>query len=377
MICDPCIAHPVAPDDLNRDLGLEKPEFERRKTPNETLKMPVLPVPLIVALALTGLLLHRVLTRSRPLMLLAIIGLCALQSATIAAVQYYGIAPLRVAQPVLAATIPACAWLAFQQSAKGALHWQSAGLHLSAPPVALAGYVFAPAALDVFIPALFLGYGVGILLGLRQGEDGLSHSRLDSSTKALLVWRVVAVALLTSAASDIVISIELARGDTGALLWLPSILSSAIMLVLGGLALTHAIESKSGPADALIDYSPHAQAHDDTIMEQLSAYMQTHETYRDPDLTLSQLARKLRIPEKQLSRAVNKRTHENVSRYINAFRVDYACRLIGEGTSVTEAMFASGFNTKSKFNREFLRLKHVNPTKWALTQNSAPPDNRS
>ena len=35
---------------------------------------------------------------------------------------------------------------------------------------------------------------------------------------------------------------------------------------------------------------------------------------------------------------------------------------------MTEAMLASGFNTKSNFNREFLRVKGESPSKWLETQ---------
>ena len=35
------------------------------------------------------------------------------------------------------------------------------------------------------------------------------------------------------------------------------------------------------------------------------------------------------------------------------------------GESVTEAMFASGFNTKSNFNREFLGVVGTSPSAWA------------
>jgi AraC-like DNA-binding protein len=41
------------------------------------------------------------------------------------------------------------------------------------------------------------------------------------------------------------------------------------------------------------------------------------------------------------------------------------------GESVTEAMFASGFSTKSNFNREFLRVTGASPSKWLAEQGAA------
>ena len=37
---------------------------------------------------------------------------------------------------------------------------------------------------------------------------------------------------------------------------------------------------------------------------------------------------------------------------------------------MTDAMLDSGFNTKSNFNREFLRVKGESPSKWLQDQKS-------
>ena len=84
--------------------------------------------------------------------------------------------------------------------------------------------------------------------------------------------------------------------------------------------------------------------------------------YLDPNLTLAQLARKLRVPAKALSTTINRATGENVSRFVNAARIRHAQDVLLRGETVTDAMLASGFNTKSNFNREFLRIAGVSPT---------------
>lgn len=63
--------------------------------------------------------------------------------------------------------------------------------------------------------------------------------------------------------------------------------------------------------------------------------------------------------------AVNRATGGNVSRYVNGWRIDHACGLIGAGQGITEVMLASGFNTKSNLNREFLRIKGQSPSEWS------------
>ena len=84
--------------------------------------------------------------------------------------------------------------------------------------------------------------------------------------------------------------------------------------------------------------------------------------YLDPDLTLARLARRLHVPIKQLSAAINLVKGENVSRYVNGFRIRAARTSLEEGETVTEAMLSSGFNTKSNFNREFARVTGQSPS---------------
>lgn len=92
--------------------------------------------------------------------------------------------------------------------------------------------------------------------------------------------------------------------------------------------------------------------------------METERPWLDPDLTLARLARRLHVPVKQLSGAINRATGDNVSRHINAYRIRHACAVLESGQSVTEAMLASGFNTKSNFNREFRRVTGTVPSAY-------------
>ena len=326
--------------------------------------MPVLPIPMINALLLLGLLLRRMLTRKTHPSLLILIGCCAVQSATIALVQYYGITGLRVFQAIFATVIPVVAWLAFRQASVGRLRKKELCLHAAGPAVALISLAIRPEFLGALIPIVFATYGFAIAVALLKGEDSLPHSRLENGGISVLVWRVLAIALVVSAASDVVIEIHLASGNSTVLLWLPSLFFSLTLLVLGALSLSHAIESQEPSLDSPTEYSAQDKERDTETLNKLETYIETQKPYLDPDLTLARLGRKLRVPEKQLSRAINKGKGENVSRYINTHRVHHACAMMQSGTSVTEAMLASGFNTKSNFNREFLRVMETNPRLW-------------
>ena len=149
---------------------------------------------------------------------------------------------------------------------------------------------------------------------------------------------------------------------------MPSVVSSLTLLCLGAVSLSHAIEGKRDDQAEEPSVSPEDSERHQSIVEKLDDYVETQKPFLDPDLTLGAALEKTGIPAKQLSSAINRVKGENVSRYINRHRIDHAARLISQGKSVTEAMLASGFNTKSNFNREFLRVKGESPSKWLETQ---------
>jgi AraC-like DNA-binding protein len=280
-------------------------------------------------------------------------------------VRYYGFSGLRPVQAILATTIPPIAWAAFVNAAGGDIRINKMIWHTTGPVLAILLLLLKQDALDVLIPLSFTAYGVAMLKHMWRGEDSLLHSRLESGAKALLVWRILAVSLIASAVCDVLIAYSMATGLTSLVLWLPSVVSSLSLLSLGAVGLSHAVESRRELDTETL--SEEDASRDQAIIAALDQYLIQHKPYLDPDLTLARLARKLVVPAKQLSAAINRSKSENVSRFINRHRIEQACGLMTEGKSVTTAMFDSGFNTKSNFNREFLRIKQVAPSKWLDT----------
>lgn len=330
--------------------------------------MPVLPIPMIIALLLFGLLIHRAATRNTHVTLLALIAVCAVQSVISALVHYYGLAAIRPLQPVCAMTIPPIAWLAFSQAAGGENIRRTALLHGIGPLLAIASLLINPMWLDTLIPLSFAGYGIAILLRLARGEDSLPHSLLDSGARAVWAWRIVGLSLIASAACDVWIAYNIATGNTGKMFWLPSLVSSLSLLSLGVLSLSNAIESRRDDNDEVEVLSQTEIDKDQAIIAKLDQMVAAQKLYLDPDLTLARLSRKLIVPAKQLSISINRVKAENVSRYINRQRVEEACRRLASGSNVTAAMLDSGFNTKSNFNREFLRVTGASPSAWLQRQ---------
>ncbi len=105
--------------------------------------------------------------------------------------------------------------------------------------------------------------------------------------------------------------------------------------------------------------------------DRMEALLAERQMYLEPGLTLAQIARRLRVPAKTLSGAINRVKGENVSRVVNGLRIAHACMQLQTGAGVTQAMLESGFNTKSNFNREFLRVTGLAPSDWQRQQADA------
>ncbi len=329
--------------------------------------MLVLPIPLVTALVVGFMALRLAISRERPPAITVMLFAFAAQSLIVALVQYYGLAFLRPVQPVTASLIPAVAFLAFTRSFIAPLHPARDSLHLLAPLFTLFAVLFAPATVDAIIPGLFLLYGGLILVALKTGGDALPLARLEAGRQPQWLWTGIAASLILSAVSDTLIAVALAHGDPAFRPLIVSIFTSGALLAAGLFALSpnaFGSDTEKEPAAP----APVAEDGDRDLVARLDMLLEEEQLFLNPELTLSRLARRLGIPAKQLSAAVNKVTGDNISRHINHFRITHACAILKAGETVTSAMLASGFNTKSNFNREFSRVTGLSPTVWLAQQ---------
>ncbi len=214
------------------------------------------------------------------------------------------------------------------------------------------------------IPLLFVGYGAAILWNARRQQDAFLNTALEVGRTAGRLWQIIGVALIASAFSDVLIVAAQIAGAAHLKPWIISLYSVGTLLLIGGLSLSRSLATLD-PAPATPESDPVQEANDAEIMVRLDALMGRDRLYLDPDLTLGRLARRLGLPAKQLSAAINRSTGENVSRYVNRIRVGEAQRTLKAGQSVTYSMFSAGFQTKSNFNREFLRVTGQTPSAWS------------
>jgi len=324
-------------------------------------------------------------------LILVFLVLLAIQAFLIAARFHYGFVWVAWPMPLIALLIPATGYMAFSDLAIRPCAFKTDWIHLLAPALGLLLRLFHPFLLDIFIPLVFALYAVLMLRRLWPGPDALPQVRLEAGPMSLSIWRFIACCLLISALVDVLVAIDLTFDDGE---WSMAIIGTAQSIQLfafGLLSLSrtndvinpHVEEiggdakrtdrvpvkidvensAKKVPDDA--NLSKNDRQNDQRLLERVQNLMTQQRLYQDADLSLSRLARRLGVPAKSLSIAINRLEAQNVSQWVNSYRVADACRQMEQGqVSITVASLEAGFRTKSNFNREFRRIKGVSPSQW-------------
>ena len=338
--------------------------------------MILVPLPFVVSLFLLTILVQAVRRdedglRANPLFI-ALIAAYAIQSVLVGLRWGYDLRAVLPLMSPLATLIAPLAWLSFhsltrEEPTPMATLWP----HLLPAVAVLVLMVLWPDPVGAVIVAVFAGYGAALLWAARLGPDGLVASRLDGVVRSHRAMQVTGVALLASAATDIIVSLDfawsggahsgavIAAGNVVALL----ILGAAASVAGSGLA---EVEGDDGEASPTV---PVRTTNEDlTTAVLIESLMQEGEIYRDVDLNLERIARKLRLPAREVSSAINRSQGMSVSQYVNTYRVKLACQLLkGTADPITKVMFDAGFGTKSNFNREFQRVTGTTPSAYRRT----------
>lgn len=97
---------------------------------------------------------------------------------------------------------------------------------------------------------------------------------------------------------------------------------------------------------------------------QLSQLMESSRPYLKTELKSKDLAQEIGISPKELSQVINQGFNKNFFDFINTYRCEEVKRILqGPDKKVTiiEAMYQSGFHSKSSFNKEFKKLTGQTP----------------
>jgi len=103
-----------------------------------------------------------------------------------------------------------------------------------------------------------------------------------------------------------------------------------------------------------------------SIEIRLKEKMEIECLYKNELLSLKDLAENLEISTHQLSELLNTRYESNFSNFINNYRIGEAKKILSEisDASILNIAFAVGFNSKSAFNRAFLKISGCTPSEF-------------
>ena len=108
------------------------------------------------------------------------------------------------------------------------------------------------------------------------------------------------------------------------------------------------------------------------MAQRLRLFMQNEKPWLNPDLSLEELAAAVGQKPKMLSTVINETLGQNFFDFINHYRVDEAKRLltnpVDKKITVSEVLYAVGFNSKSSFNTLFKKYTGLTPTEFRRRQ---------
>lgn len=159
---------------------------------------------------------------------------------------------------------------------------------------------------------------------------------------------------------------------------------AAWVCVIGWFSLSQPPVAMIGEATADADPSANASPdHDglagdarvDDVEARLSGLMARERLYREPALTIAQLARRSGYPEYLVSAVINRRLGGNFWEYVNRHRIEAVRARLADPTesrAILELAYDAGFTSKSTFNTAFKRL--VGETPSAFRRRHAAPE---
>ncbi len=216
---------------------------------------------------------------------------------------------------------------------------------------------------DLVISISYLCYIALLFLMWRKGPDHLIHARLDLATP-LNRWILRgALVLFGSLLIDAVIAFDFVMRSGDNVSRIISIASVPFIAFL--LALVFMLPRYVAPKGEVPKPAPESGEDVTELEASARALLTSAQLYLDPELTVERLAKRLHVPVRALSVAVNQSQNMNVSQYVNGFRLEHAAGLLRSSeASVSVIGTQSGFLTRSNFYREFQRVYGQTPASY-------------
>eukprot|EP01037_Dinobryon_pediforme_P030320 gene30320-34340_t len=310
--------------------------------------MPSIPLPFVVALVLL-LQLGVILSQSWPdrprRPIVAFLAAAAFQASVVGARWGLDWQFVRSVQPLTAAIVPVLAlWVVDDLTPSGG----RTRTHLAAAALATVGMgligLIVHEAIDFVLVGLFTSIGLVVLARGLAGGEPFSAARLDDMGRARAASVVLGLLLIGGAVVDTLVGLSAARMllppdmapvvvAVGNLVTLAAASATIVVIAAArpGVSSDRATTAAAEPA-ATINRAPLASAPTDeadiALLARLETLMRERRLYCDADLSLDRLARRLGVPARALSSAINRHHGVNVSQFVNGYRIAEALELL-------------------------------------------------
>ena len=340
------------------------------------INMPMLPLTFTLAAGVAFFLVQEITvsdSNNRNTYLLAFFGILIFQFTLIGLRFGYGWEGLSTIQPFSAALIAPLAYMAFLNPDKenSALWKKLLVLLLPLGMVAITALV-GENFIDLVLGMFSIAYGITLILLGVKGYESLAWIEINRSDYFYRALWLTASLLIFSGCVDILVDIDARDNDGENIPDIVGVAARVGFVAFVGFVLVSRIVGWLGKEDS----GQHQSARSDTdraaeqtkeqeAVESVERLLAQTSLHLDPNLNLNKVARKVGIPAREISQAINRQLDISFSQYINGRRIEVACKALKETDQpITQIMLQSGFNTKSNFNREFSRIKGMSPTKW-------------
>lgn len=112
-----------------------------------------------------------------------------------------------------------------------------------------------------------------------------------------------------------------------------------------------------------------AKAELEDVIKKIEAYMLETKAYLNPTISLKTFANDIKLPERLISKAINKIEHKNFNNYINYYRIEEFKKLLSmdrhKKFSISAIANEVGFNSRASFYKNFKEIVGVSPSIYA------------
>jgi AraC-type DNA-binding domain-containing proteins len=124
--------------------------------------------------------------------------------------------------------------------------------------------------------------------------------------------------------------------------------------------------ANAGNSNTSKENSNEPDEEDKKLMQQVYELIKQEKIFKDLDLTLDSLSKRMNVNRNYLSKAINKTTGKNFNAYINEYRIKEAIKIMsGEKSnllSIDAIALEVGFGNRTSFYQSFKKITGLSPS---------------